>query len=290
MLRLLRPRQWIKNLLLFAALVFAKQLFVPRSLGLACLAFVAFCLASSSVYVVNDLVDVERDRRHPEKRLRPIASGAISVRSAALAAAALTLVALAISLAIGRGFLAALIVYLGTSHFYSLAGKNVVVLDAMLVATGFVIRAVAGALAIAVPYSDWFVLCTAFLALFIVFSKRRAELLTVERAADSRPVLALYTEGSLAAFTATSMAAAVISYSLYVQDMHEKAGRALELLPFTVPFVLFVIFRYHLLVERGALGEKPEEAIFRDRAVLASLLGFVAVALAAFYGGRAGGG
>jgi 4-hydroxybenzoate polyprenyltransferase len=98
-------------------------------------------------------------------------------------------------------------------------------------------------------------------------------------------VLALYTEGSLAAFTATSMAAAVISYSLYVQDMHEKAGRALDLLPFTVPFVLFVILRYHLLVERGSLGEKPEEAVFRDRALLVSLLGFAAVALAAFYGG-----
>ena len=285
MLRLLRPRQWIKNLLLFAALVFAKQLFVPRSVGLAALAFVAFCLASSSVYVVNDLVDAERDRQHPEKRLRPIASGEIPARAAALTAGALTIVALAIGLAIGREFLAALLVYLGTSHFYSLAGKNVVVLDALLVAAGFVIRAVAGALAISVPYSDWFVLCTAYLALFIVFSKRRAELLSAgSGAARSRPVLAVYTEGSLAAFTATSMAAAVISYSLYVQDMHEKAGRALDLLPFTVPFVLFVIFRYHLLVERGSLGERPEEAIFRDRAVLASLAGFVAIALAAFYG------
>jgi len=285
-LRLLRPRQWIKNLLLFAALVFAKQLFVPHSLGLACLAFVAFCLASSSVYVVNDLVDVERDRQHPEKRLRPIASGEVPVRSAAIAAAALTLLSLAISLAIGRSFVAALIVYLGLSHFYSLAGKNVVVLDAMLVAAGFVIRAVAGALAIQVPYSDWFVLCTLFLALFIVFSKRRAELLAVgDRALHSRPVLALYSEGALATFTAASMAAAVISYSLYVQDMHEKAGPALRLLPFTVPFVLFVIFRYHLLVERGLLGEKPEEAIFRDRTLLGSLLGFAAVALAAFYGG-----
>lgn len=286
MLRLLRPRQWIKNLLLFAALVFAKQLFVPHSLGLACLAFVAFCLASSSVYVVNDLVDVERDRQHPEKRLRPIASGEVPVRSAAIAAAALTLLSLAISLAIGRSFVAALIVYLGLSHFYSLAGKNVVVLDAMLVAAGFVIRAVAGALAIQVPYSDWFVLCTLFLALFIVFSKRRAELIAVgDRALHSRPVLALYSEGALATFTAASMAAAVISYSLYVQDMHEKAGPALRLLPFTVPFVLFVIFRYHLLVERGLLGEKPEEAIFRDRSLLGSLLGFAAVALAAFYGG-----
>lgn len=286
MLRLLRPRQWVKNLLLFAALVFARQLFVPRSLALAGLAFVAFCLASSSVYVVNDLVDVERDREHPEKRNRPIASGAVAPGSAAALAALLTLAALGIAFAIGRGFGAAVLVYLGLSHFYSLAGKNVVVLDVMLVAAGFVIRAIAGALAIHVPYSDWFVLCTLFLAMFIAFSKRRAELLANgEGISRSRPVLARYSERSLAAFTAASMAAAIISYSLYVQDVHERAGDAQKLLPFTVPFVIFVIFRYYLLVESGRAGEKPEEAVFQDRALLASLAGFVAVALAAFYSG-----
>jgi 4-hydroxybenzoate polyprenyltransferase len=284
-LRLLRPRQWIKNLLLFAALVFARQLVVPRSVGMACLAFVAFCLASSSVYVVNDLVDVERDRLHPEKRSRPIAAGLVAPRSAWLLAALLTAAALGAAFWIGRAFGAAVVVYLGASHFYSLAGKHVVVLDVMLVAAGFVIRAVAGALAIQVPYSDWFVLCTLFLAMFIAFSKRRAELVAVGNgAARSRPVLALYSERSLSAFTAASMAAAVISYSLYVQDVHEKVGgHVKELLPFTVPFVIFVIFRYHLLVERGALGERPEEAVFKDGALLASLGGFAAVALAAFY-------
>jgi 4-hydroxybenzoate polyprenyltransferase len=282
-LRLLRPRQWIKNLLLFAALVFAKQLFVAHSVGLAALAFVAFCLASSSVYVVNDLVDVERDREHPEKRKRPLASGAVTPGAAAGLAAALTLAALGVAFAIGRGFGAATLVYLGLSHFYSLAGKNVVVLDVLLVAAGFVIRAIAGALAIHVPYSDWFVLCTLFLAMFIALSKRRAELLGAgDGAARSRPVLALYTERSLSAFTAASMAAAMISYSLYVQDVHERAGDAQKLLPFTVPFVIFVIFRYHLLVESGRAGEKPEEAVFQDGALLASLGGFVAVALAAF--------
>ena len=285
-LRLLRPRQWIKNLLLFAALVFARQLFVPRSIGLACLAFVAFCLASSSVYVINDLVDAERDRQHPEKRARPIASGEVSPREAALLAALLSAAALGTAFWIGRGFGAAVVVYLGASHFYSLAGKNVVVLDVLLVAAGFVIRAVAGALAIHVPYSDWFVQCTLFLAMFIAFSKRRAELVALgSGAARSRPVLALYSERSLAAFTSASMAAAVISYSLYVQDVHQKAGPARGLLPLTVPFVIFVIFRYHLLVEKGALGERPEEAVFKDGFLLASLGGFAAVALAAFYWG-----
>lgn len=286
MLRLLRPRQWIKNLLLFAALVFARQLVVPRSVGLAAIAFVAFCLASSSVYVVNDLVDAERDRAHPEKRNRPIASGAVAPGAAAALAALLTLLSLGIAFAIGRGFGATVVVYLGLSHFYSLAGKNVVVLDVLLVAAGFVIRAVAGAIAIRVPYSDWFVLCTLFLAMFIAFTKRRAELVSAGTgAARSRPVLARYSEGSLAAFTAASMAAAIISYSLYVQDVHARAGDAQKLLPFSVPFVIFVIFRYHLLVESGRAGERPEEAVFEDRALLASLGGFVAVALAAFYWG-----
>jgi len=285
-LRLLRPQQWIKNLLLFAAVVFSRQLFVPRSLALAAFAFVAFCLASSSVYVVNDLADAERDREHPEKRKRPIASGAVAPGAAAALAALLTLTSLGMAFAIGRGFGAAVVVYLGLSHFYSLAGKNVVVLDVLLVAAGFVIRAIAGALAIHVPYSDWFVLCTLFLATFIAFSKRRAELVAIgDGVARSRPVLARYSERSLTAFTSASMAAAIISYSLYVQDVHERAGDAQKLLPFSVPFVIFVIFRYHLLVESGRAGEKPEEAVFQDRALLASLAGFVAVALAAFYGG-----
>jgi 4-hydroxybenzoate polyprenyltransferase len=285
-LRLLRPRQWIKNLLLFAALVFARQLFVPRSVGLACIAFVTFCLAASSVYVVNDLVDVERDRQHPEKRARPIAAGEIAPGTAALLALLLSAAALAAAFWIGRGFAAAVVVYLGTSHFYSLAGKNVVILDVLLVAAGFVIRAVAGALAIHVPYSDWFILCTLFLAMFIAFSKRRAELVAIgDGAARTRPVLALYSQGALATFTAASMAAAVISYSLYVQDVHTKADSGQALLPFTVPFVIFVIFRYHLLVERGALGERPEDAVFQDAPLLASLAGFLAVAIAAFYWG-----
>ena len=286
MLRLLRPRQWIKNLLLFAALVFARQLFVPRSVALATLAFLAFCLASSSVYVVNDLVDAERDREHPEKRDRPIASGAVSPRAAAALAALLTLAALGTAFAIGRGFGAAVVVYLGLSHFYSLAGKNVVVLDVLLVAAGFVIRAIAGALAIAVPYSDWFVLCTLFLATFIAFSKRRAELFASgEAALRSRPVLARYSERALTAFTSASMAAAIISYSLYVQDVHQRAGDDQKLLPFSVPFVIFVIFRYHLLVERGGIGERPEETVLSDVPMLASLLGFAVVALLSFYSG-----
>ena len=283
MLRLLRPKQWTKNLLLFAALVFAEELFHPAAFVTACLAFVAFCVASSSIYVVNDLVDVERDRLHPDKRQRPIVSGEVSKGMAAALAAVLSAGALGLAFWIGHGFGLAVVVYMVLSHFYSLTGKNVVILDVLLIAIGFVLRAVAGAIAIDVPYSDWFVLCTLFVALFIALSKRRAELLTARDAAGSRPVLMKYSESALTAFTGTSMAAAVISYSLYVQDILADSGGELRTLILTVPFVIIAIFRYHLLVEKEGLGERPEEILLSDRPLQLSMLGFVLVAIAAFY-------
>jgi len=284
-LRLLRPKQWTKNLLLFAALVFAEELFNPSAFLTACLAFVAFCLASSSVYVVNDLVDVERDRLHPDKRQRPIASGEVSRGAAAALAALLGAAALGLAFWIGHRFGLATVVYMALSHFYSFTGKNVVILDTLLIAIGFVLRAVAGAVAIDVPYSDWFVLCTLFVALFISLSKRKAELLASRDADGSRPVLMKYSESALTAFTGTSMAAAVISYSLYVQDILAESGGDLRPLLLTVPFVIIAIFRYHLLVERDGLGEKPEEILLSDRPLQLSMLGFVLVAIAAFYRG-----
>jgi len=284
-LRLLRPKQWTKNLLLFAALVFAEKLLDPASVLEAAIAFVAFCLASSSVYVVNDLVDVERDRAHPEKRHRPIASGKVSRGQALVLALGLTAAALALALPLGRPFITVTVVYLGLSHFYSFVGKNIVLLDTLLVAIGFVLRAVAGALAIAVPYSDWFVLCTLFVALFIALSKRKAELLAGGDSSGSRPVLEHYTVGALTAFTGTSMAAAVISYSLYVQDVAGRAGEELRLLIFTVPIVIAAIFRYYLLVENAGAGEKPEEILLSDRPLQLCALAFLLVAIVAFYGG-----
>jgi len=282
-LRLLRPKQWTKNLLLFAALVFAEELFHPAAFVTACLAFVAFCVASSSIYIVNDLVDVERDRLHPDKRRRPIAAGAVSKGQAAALAALLSAGALGLAFWIGQGFGLAVVVYMVLSHFYSFVGKNVVILDVLLIAIGFVLRAVAGAVAIDVPYSDWFVLCTLFVALFIALSKRKAELLAAREAAGSRPVLMKYSESTLTAFTGTSMAAAVISYSLYVQDILADSGGELRTLILTVPFVIIAIFRYYLLVEKEGLGEKPEEILLSDRPLQLSMLGFVLVAIAAFY-------
>lgn len=282
LIRLLRPRQWSKNLLVFAAAVFANQLFVATSAGLAALAFVAFCLASSSVYVVNDWVDVERDRQHPQKRLRPIAAGEISPRVALRVAVALTVAALGIAFWVRWELGATIAVYIALVHFYSMVGKHIVILDTMLVAAGFVIRAVGGAIAIDVPSSSWFVLCTFFAALFLALSKRRAEMLALrDGAGEHRSVLGEYTEATLSAYTSAVIAATTISYALYVMD----SADTFRLLPLTVPFVLFAVFRYHHLVETAGLGERPEDVFLGDRAFQTGVVAFLAAALAAIYWG-----
>jgi 4-hydroxybenzoate polyprenyltransferase len=287
MFRLLRPRQWTKNLLLYAALIFAERLFDVDSFLLASLGFAAFCMASSSVYAVNDLLDVERDRCHPSKRNRPIASGEVSAGRAVAVAAALTVASLATAFWIAPAFGIAVLFYIGLTHFYSLAGKNVVILDVLLVAFGFVIRAIAGALAISVPISDWFILCTAFLALFMAVSKRKAELVALkEGASDARPVLEHYTETSLNTYTAVTMGATLICYGLYVLDFQREFGDNLRLLMLTFPVVVFGIFRYHHLAETTDMGDKPEEVLLRDRPIQICGVAFGLLAVIALYWSR----
>jgi len=285
LIRLLRPQQWSKNLLVFAAAIFANQIFVPWSLSLAALAFVAFCLASSSGYIVNDLLDVEVDRRHAVKRLRPIASGEIGTGTATWLAIALAVAALGLAVAINGPFAVAIASYIALVLFYSIAGKHIVILDTMLVAVGFVLRAVGGALAIQVPSSDWFVVCTFFAALFLALCKRRAEMIARDGGSSGhRAVIGEYSEAGLAAYTTTAIAATVISYSLYAIG----SARTFPLLPVTVPIVLFAVFRYHHLVETAGLGEQPEEVFLRDRAFQICVLAFVVLSTAAIYLGTLG--
>ena len=280
LIRLLRPQQWPKNLLVFAAAIFANQLFVVTSASLAALAFVAFCLASSSVYVINDLMDAEVDRQHPVKRLRPIAAGEIGTGPAIWLAAALTLVALGLAAVINAPFAITIAVYIALVHFYSIVGKHIVILDVMLVATGFVLRAVGGALAIQVPSSDWFVLCTFFAALFLALSKRQAEMISQDGgSAGHRSVIGEYNEAALNTYTTTAIAATAITYSLYAIE----TAKQIPLLPLTVPFVLFALFRYHHLVETAGLGERPEEAFQRDRTLQVCVLAFIALSMMAIY-------
>jgi 4-hydroxybenzoate polyprenyltransferase len=266
--------------------VFAAKLHDLEAVLLATLAFVSFCGASSSVYIVNDLLDVERDRLHPNKRLRPIASGAVSPALASVLGLFLTVGSLAIAFAIGPIFGVAVITYLGMSHFYSLAGKNIAILDVMLIAAGFVIRAVSGALAIEVESSNWFILCTLFLAIFIALCKRKAEMIALhENAETMRPVLRLYTLDALNSFISTSMAGVLIAYALYVLDTRFTSSMNFQVLTLTLPFVMFGVFRYYLLVETSKVGERAEEVLLRDHPIQACVFGFAVVAILAVYAG-----
>ncbi len=281
-LRLMRPRQWSKNLLVFAALVFADRLLSMDSVQLALMGFASFCLASSSTYIVNDLLDVERDRLHPTKRLRPIASGEVTTSTAIAMTVVLTASSFAVAAWIGWMFSAAIVTYVVQVHFYSMVGKHIVILDTMLVAAGFVLRAVGGAIAINVASSNWFVLCTFFAALFLALTKRRAEKLALRGdAVNTRSVLEQYTDSTLAAYIAAAVAVTTISYALYVIDASTHYPR----LPLTVPFVVFAVFRYLHLVETAGLGEKPEDVFFEDRPFQIGVIAFVVAALAALYWG-----
>ena len=285
-IRLVRPKQWTKNALLFAALVFARKLFDLDAVLLATIGFASFCAASSSVYIVNDLLDVERDRLHPMKRNRPVASGAVSPILACALALFLTVGSLAVAFAIGPMFGVATVTYLGMSHFYSLAGKNIAILDVMLIAAGFVIRAVSGALVIGVESSNWFILCTLFLAVFIALCKRKAEMLALsENAETTRPVLRFYTLDALNSFISTSMAGVLIAYALYVLDTRFTSSMSFQVLTLTVPFVMFGVFRYYLLVEKSHAGERAEDVLLRDHPIQACVLGYAAVAIIAVYAG-----
>ncbi len=263
----LRPRQWLKNLLVFAGIVFAAKLgdAVRWVEAIAC--FVAFCGASSAAYLMNDVRDAADDRRHPIKRNRPIARGEVSADTALTLAGLLAVGALAIALAIDWRVLVYVAGFLALQAAYSLGLKHVVLLDVMVIAALFVIRAAAGAQAVDVPISEWLLLCTALLALFLGFAKRRGELVLVgaERT-PGRPVLEGYSLELVDQLLAVVAASTIITYGLYTVDVHTRGMMV------TIPFVLFGVFRYLLLVHRHDLGEEPERVLLGDRQLIATVV------------------
>jgi 4-hydroxybenzoate polyprenyltransferase len=282
----LRPRQWVKNLFVFAGLVFGQQLFTSAA-GVATAAFVVFCALAGAVYLLNEVADRDRDRRHPDKRLRPVASGRLAVRPALAAAAILIVVGLAAAVWLSRPFALTAIAYVGLLAAYSVWLKNIVIVDVLVVAIGFVLRAVAGAVAIGVAISGWLLICTILLALFLALGKRRHEVLTLEEgAAGHRPILAEYSAGLLDQMIAVVTASTVTAYALYTMSLETIAKFDSELLPVTLPFVLYGIFRYLYLLYRRQLGGNPSEIVLRDRALLVNTLAWLAVVLAIIYGPR----
>jgi 4-hydroxybenzoate polyprenyltransferase len=272
LLRSLRPAQWSKNVFVLAPLAFARLLTNAVAVERGLLAFAAFCCAASAAYLLNDVRDREEDRRHPLKCKRPIASGALSPGLACGAAAVLAALALAIALSLGMPFASVLAAYVTLNLLYSFGLKNFVIVDVMLIGLGFVLRVLAGAVAVQAAVSSWLILCTTFLALFLAFSKRRHELVLLnDSAAGHRAVLEHYSPAFLDQMINVVTASAVVSYALYavapetVQKFHS------DHLVYTVPLVLFGIFRYLYLTYQRQELKNPTEAILRDAPFLINM-------------------
>jgi 4-hydroxybenzoate polyprenyltransferase len=264
----LRPHQWSKNLVVFAALALSKHLFEVEPLLRSLLAFGLFCGLSGSVYLINDVADVERDRLHPVKRLRPVASGAISAAVATWVAVVLAAASLAACFALGLPFAICAALYLGLNLLYSFKLKEIVILDVISISLGFVLRAVAGALAIAVEFSDWLLICTLLLALFLALAKRRHELTTLADSTGHRATLAEYSPYLLDQMIAVVTASCVTAYAVYTTAPDTVAKYQTDRLAWTIPFVLYGIFRYLYQVHRKDKGGSPTDILLTDRPLL----------------------
>ena len=264
--RLLRPKHWIKNVVVFAPLIFSRGLFNPEEVLTSLRAFVAFCLTASAVYILNDIADIESDRAHPEKKERPLASGAIS-RGAALSIGAV-LLALVVFLCTGMQvkFIVVLAAYFLLNVAYSFRLKEVILLDVFLIAAGFMLRVLGGAFAIAVQVSSWIVLCSMFISLFLGFAKRRGELVNVAGAESGAPgaLLLLYRVEFLDQMLTISAAGAVIAYALYTVAPRTLATFGTENLIYTTIFVIYGVFRYLYLIHSGKRGENPTNVLWAD--------------------------
>ena len=282
----LRPRQWIKNLFVFAGVIFSQQMLTPL-LWTAVAAFAIFCGLSGAMYLFNDVVDAARDRLHPTKRLRPIASGRLSPRTASVAGALLLAGSLAAAFRITVPFGLVALAYGVLLTAYSVWFKHLVILDVLTVAAGFVLRAVAGAVAVDVEISGWLLICTILLALFLALGKRRHEYRSLARDASlHRPILAEYSEGFLDQMISVVTASTVTAYALYTMSPETVAKFHTRLLPLTLPFVLYGIFRYLYLLYRRDLGGSPSDLVVGDRALLLDALLWMLATFAIIYGAR----
>ena len=281
--RSLRPHQWTKNLVVFAPLIFAEsgKLFDVRSIVRAVAAFGIFCALSGVVYLLNDVMDRESDRRHPLKKRRPIAAGAVSVASALTAAAVLCAAALAAAFALSSSFGLVSLSYVALQALYSGPLKHLVIIDVLTVALGFVLRAVAGGVAIDVLISHWLFVCTLLLALFIGLAKRRHELVLLgDDASRHRRILVEYSPYLLDQMIVVVAASTLIAYIFYTISPETTAKFGTDWLGLTIPFPLYGIFRYLYLVHQREGGGSPAELLINDRPLLACVvLWVVAVVL-----------
>jgi len=265
----MRPRQWTKNLLLFAGIVFAAKLGDPSRWAAAVAAFVAYCAASSAAYLVNDVHDVASDRLHPVKRFRPVARGELGPRAALALAGVLVVAALVLAGSLGPASLACLVAFVGLQAAYSLALKAFELVDVIAIAGLFVLRAAAGAIAVDVRISEWLLLCTFLLALFVALGKRRAELGL--EGVNARASLSGYSVPLVDQLLSIVAAATIAAYTGYTLAAHDTRW-----LVATIPLVVYGLFRYLLLLHRRGLGEEPEALLVEDLPLLATVAAWAA--------------
>ncbi|MCG8349898.1 MAG: decaprenyl-phosphate phosphoribosyltransferase [Chloroflexales bacterium] len=270
LLRAMRPRQWIKNIFIFPAIVFSEERLwtEPNRILTVCLAFVAFCMAASAIYLVNDLVDIEKDRAHPRKRNRPLASGKLSP-SLAITTSTLLIVAsltLAYAIDLSFGFMAILVAYITVQGFlYTYFLKNIVILDILTLAAGFVLRAIAGAVVLHIPITPWLLVSMGLLAIFMGIGKRRHELVLLENGAGQhRRILNEYSVPMLDQMMSIVTASVIMAYSMATFSAPVAPKEPFPALMITIPFVVYGIFRYLYLIYQRDGGGSPEDLLLKD--------------------------
>ncbi len=286
-IRLVRPYQWVKNLFVFVPLIFSKSLFNATMLGLTVVTFMAFCLAASAVYIMNDIADREYDRLHPVKRERPIAAGRVAVGEGAALSSILFVTAFLILTLFGIGLMAGLSIaaYVAINILYSFRLKRLVLIDLFVIAMGFILRILAGGYAIDVKVSSWLIMTTLFLSIFLGVAKRRSEFVLISGAGEetTRKVLAEYDLGLIDQILSISAASVIIAYALYT--VSERTVRAFhtEALIFTTIFVTYGVFRYLYLVHKMGLGENPTKALLTDRPMIFNTIIYVLSVVSILY-------
>lgn len=283
LLKTMRPKQWTKNVFVWAGLVFDVKLFQPQPFLRTLLTFVLFCLISGAVYIINDLVDLEKDRLHPEKRTRPLASGALNPRFAVMAAVVIIVASLPLALWIDRGLTFILYGYLALMIAYSFWLKHMVIVDVLTIAAGFVLRVGAGVAVVdAARFSPWIYVCMVLLALFLGLGKRRQEIVLMEEASvNTRAILAEYNLRFVDEMLSLVSASTVMAYALYTFSAPNLPTNHTMML--TVPFVLYGLFRYLYLIHVKGETDPPDVVVLKDRPLQADIALFGAVVFFVFY-------
>lgn len=272
LVRTMRPKQWTKNLLfVFPAIVFGGQLFDPQAFFRVFASFALLCLISGTVYIINDLIDIESDRQHPRKKLRPLPAGELPVQLAIVAALLLPLFSLAAAAVLSIGLAVILGLYLIMQIAYSFVLKHIVIVDVLTITIGFIMRVAAGAVVISVSPSPWLYACTGLLALFLVVGKRRQELITLgDHAVNVRRIYQDYNLPLIDDMLRVVTTGTLITYILYTIEVPTKVGDNLALM--TVPFVMYGLFRYLYLIHVRGEGSAPDEVLLRDRPLQIDIL------------------